>query len=145
MVSFVDVRSNERCSFRIRASDHQVGDAHDIVLKSDSHQAVDMFGDGHQHFSSHVSALLGPGSLIFNVNPSSTFLNEELGELHCGGETAVAGISIGDDRTQVIDSRSCGELRGGEVGSALALFSVVEELGLEEVLDFVGDGVIGVV
>jgi hypothetical protein len=83
--------------------------------------------------------------LVLNVDSSSTLLNEELGELHDGGESSVSGVGIGDVGAEVVDVGGGSTLGGGEVGASLTLLSVVEELGHEEVLDLEGNGVVGVV
>ena len=58
----------------------------------------------------------------------------------------MSSISICDDRAQVIDIGEFGTVGFGcGCYSLFALFAVVEELGLEEVLDFVWDGGLGCV
>lgn len=104
-----------------------------------------MFADGDQDLSGHVTTLLGTRSLVLNVNTSSTLLNEELGELHDGGETTVTSVGIGNDGSEVVEVVEVGALRLGDGETLLALLSVVEELGHEEVTDLVGDGGVGVI
>jgi hypothetical protein len=89
-----------------------------------------------------MSALLGARSLVFDVDSCSTTLNEELGEFHDGGETAMAGISIGNDGAQVVDIGVVDALLDRSAQAFLALFAVVEELCFEEVFDFGRDGVL---
>ena len=57
-----------------------------------------MLTDGHEHLSSHVSTLLRSRCLIFNVDTRSTFLDEQLCELHDGCEASVSSIRISDNR-----------------------------------------------
>ena len=53
----------------------------------------------------------------------------------------MSGIGICDDGTEVIDVGEFGTVSSGGCGNSFfALFAVVEELSLEEVLDFVWDG-----
>jgi len=113
---------------------------HDIGLSTDGDQTVDVFLDGHKHLSGHVSALLGSRGLILNVNTSSTLLDEHLGKLHDGGQTTVAGISIGDDGAKEVGGGKLGALRFGNSKALFTLLPVVEELREPEMLDFVGDG-----
>jgi len=101
--------------------------------------------DGDEDLTGHMSALLGPWGLILDVDTSSALLNEELGELHCGGEAAMTGVGVSNDGSHVIGGRSRGEFCLRETSTSLSLFPVVEELGGEQVLDLVWDGVVGVI
>jgi len=101
--------------------------------------------DGDKNLAGHMSALLGSWSLVLDVDTCSTLLNEELGELHGGCETAMASVSVGNDGSQVINDGSRGEFCVRETSASFALFPVVEELSSEQVLDFIWDGVIGVI
>jgi len=88
-----------------------------------------------------MSALLGTRRLILDMDTSSPLLNEQLRQLHDGSQTSVSGISICDDGTEVVDVLELGAV-GFRFGhySLFSLLAVVEELGHEEVADFVGDG-----
>lgn len=99
-----------------------------------------MLADGDQDLASHVSAFLSTGSLILNVNSSSTLLNEELGKLHNGSQAAMAGVSVGNDGTQVVDVCKLGALGLGNADALLALLAVMEELGHEQVANLVWYG-----
>ena len=100
-----------------------------------------MLLDGDEDLAGHVAALLGAGGLVLDVDAGGALLDEELGELHDGGEAAVAGVGVGDDGAEVVDvgHGGAGLLRGGRE-ALLALLAVVEELGHEEVAYLVGDG-----
>jgi len=115
---------------------------HDVGLRTDGDQAVDVFADGHKHFSSHVATLLGARSLVLDGNTSSTTLNEELGELHHSGKTTVTGIGISDDRAQVVDIGNTLALGPGRGDTLFTLFPVVEQLSKEKLVDLVGDSVL---
>lgn len=115
---------------------------HDVGLRTDGDQAVDVFADGHKHLSSHVATLLGARSLVLNVNTSSTTLNEQLGELHDSGKTTVTGIGIGDDRAQVVDIGNLLTLIPGCGDTLFTLFPVVEQLSKEKLVDLVGHSVL---
>ena len=104
-----------------------------------------MLLDGNENLAGHVSTLLCPWSLILDVNTGSALLNEELGELHGGGETTVAGVSVGNDGPHVINGGSRCEFCVRETSTSFALFPVVEELCGEQVLDFIWDGVIRII
>ena len=88
-----------------------------------------------------MPALLRPRRLILNMDARSSLLNEQLGQFHDSSQTSVSGISVCDDGAQVIDVCELGTVGfGSSCYSFFALLAVVEELGLEEVLDFVWDG-----
>lgn len=113
---------------------------HDISLGTDGNQTIDVLADGDQDLAGHVSALLGSGGLVLNVNTSGTLLDEKLGELHDGGQTAVAGIGISNDGAEVVDVGDLGAVTLGVAQALLALLAVVEQLGHEKMADLVGDG-----
>ena len=118
---------------------------HDIGLGTDGNQTVDVLADGHKHLTGHVATLLGTGGLVLNVDTGGTALDEQLGELHDGGQTTVTGIGIGNDGTEVVDVGDVGALALGGGDALLALLPVVEQLGHEQLVDLVGDGVHGVI
>ena len=43
-----------------------------------------------------------PFPAILDVDASGPVLNEHLGELHGGGDATVSGVSVGNDRIQVV-------------------------------------------
>ena len=98
-----------------------------------------MLADGHQYFAGHMAALLGARSLVLNVNPSGTLLDEELGQLHNGRQTAVTSIGIGDDGSEVVDVGELGALGLRCRQTLLTLLSVVEELCHEQMRYLVWD------
>ena len=95
--------------------------------------------------TTYVTALLGSGHLVLNVDTSSALLDKELGELHDGGQATVAGVGVGDDRPEVVDVGGAGALLLGHARASLALLAVVEELSHEEVLNLERDRVVRVV
>lgn len=97
-----------------------------------------MLADGDQDLSSHVTALLGSWGLVFNMDTSSSLLDEKLGKLHNGSQTAMSSISIGNDWSEVVNvlQLAAGLSRSGG-DSFFALLSVVEELCHEEMLNLV--------
>jgi hypothetical protein len=141
MVAVVDVGGDEGGGFRVGTSDNKILNTHDVVLQTDGDETVDVLRDGDQDLASHMTTLLGTRCLVLDVNTSSTLLNEHLGELHDGCETTMASVGISDNGTEVVDNGSGSELRIGQSGPAFALFSVVEQLCHEQVLDLVGNGV----
>jgi len=96
--------------------------------------------DGDEHLAGHVAALLGARGLVLNVDAGGALLDEELGELHDSGETAVASVGIGNDGAEVVDIGQLSALLLGDRHALLALLAVVEELSHEKVADLVGDG-----
>lgn len=145
VVTLVNVGGNQGGSLRVGTGDDQVLDAHNVVLQTDSDETVDVLRDGDEHLAGHVTALLGTRCLVFNVDTGGTLLNEKLGELHNGGQTTVTSVCVGDNGAEVVDVWGLGALSLGHADTGLALLAVVEQLGHEEVLDLVGDGVVGVV
>ena len=99
-----------------------------------------MLADGDEDLAGHVAALLGAGGLVLDVDAGGALLDEELGELHDGGEPAVARVGVGDDGPQVVDVGEGAALGPRRAEALLALLAVVEELRHEQVADFVGDG-----
>jgi hypothetical protein len=114
---------------------------HNISLRPNSNQTIDMFANRNQDLPSHMPALLRPRRLVLNMDTRSTLLNKQLGQFHDGSQASMSRISVGDDGAQVIDVGELGAVgfRGG-CDPFFALLAVVEELRLEEVLHFVWDG-----
>lgn len=98
--------------------------------------------DGDEHLARHVSALLGSRSLVLNVDACCTFLHKHFDELyssrlkagtfklgrttnlHDGSQATMAGITISDDGTEVVDDWSAGKLGLGHLSARGALFPV---------------------
>ena len=115
---------------------------HDVGLGADGNQSVDVLLDRDKDLASHVAALLRARGLVLDVNAGGTALDEELGELHHGSQTTVTSIGVSNDRGEVVDVGKVGTRLLGVAQALLALLSVVEELGHEELVDLVGDGVL---
>lgn len=94
MVSGVNCGCDESGRFRVCSGNSQKVSSHNICLRSNGYQAVDVLADGHQHFASHVTTFLGSWRLVFDVYTRCTFLNEELCQLEDCCETSVSSISI---------------------------------------------------
>jgi hypothetical protein len=74
------------------------------------------------------------------MDPCCSLLDEQLRELHHSGETAMAGVCVCDDGAKVVDVCDLGAGGFGFCGYAFfTLLAVVEELGHEEVRNFVWD------
>ncbi|GER43123.1 vacuolar protein sorting 26A [Striga asiatica] len=146
VVPSVDVSLDEIGRHRVRPCHEHRLDPHHIELQPGGHEAVRVLSGGDEHFSGHVAALLGGGGLVLDVDAGGAALNEELAELDGGGGAAEAGVSVGDDGAEVVGGwAGAGAVGAGEGHSGLALLAVVVELGEEEVLDFVGNGVVWVI
>lgn len=115
---------------------------HDICLRADGNQTVDVLANRDENLSGHVTTLLRTRGLIFNVDSGSASLDEQLGQFHNSSETTMAGISIGDDGTQVVDVRQLAPLVLGGCDAFLALFPVMEQLCHEQLVYLVGDSVL---
>ncbi|KAI6749225.1 hypothetical protein HG531_008172 [Fusarium graminearum] len=116
---------------------------HDVSLRSDCNEAVDMFLNGDKDFTGHMAALLCAGGLVFNVNSGRTLFNEELGELHDSGETAMTSICVCDNGAEIINVEEVGALLLRDAETLLTLLSIVEKLGHEEMANLVRDGSLG--
>jgi len=146
VVARVDGRRDERRRLGVGARHRDQVAAHDVGLRTDRHEPVDVLADGHEHLARHVPALLGARGLVLDVDARRALLDEELGQLHDGRQAAVARVGVGDDGPQVVDVEGALGARGlGHAQALLALFPVVEELGHEQVLDLVGHSGVGVV
>jgi hypothetical protein len=84
-----------------------------------------------------MSTFLGPWSLILDMNTSGSFLNEHLGQFHNGSQTAMTGIGISYNGAKVVNGRCSQKLNIGHAGASLALLAIMEQLGLEQMLDLV--------
>jgi hypothetical protein len=113
---------------------------HNVGLRADGDQPVDVLADGHEHLAGHVPALLRPGRLVFDVNAGGTLLHEHLGELHDRRDAAVSGVGISDDGSQEVRVRELRALGLWHAEALLALLAIVEELGEPEVLHLVRHG-----
>lgn len=118
---------------------HRYKLTHNIRLRPDRDETVDVLADGHKHLARHVAALLGSRSLILNVDASSALLDEQLCELHHGCQATVACIGVCYNRAQVVDVQAAGALCLGRRQALLALLAIVEKLRHEEVSNLVGD------
>lgn len=116
---------------------------HNVGLGADGDEAANVLADGDEDLAGHVAALLGAGGLVLDVDAGGALLDEELGELHDGGEAAVARVGVGDDGPQVVNVGDGAALGLGRREALLALLAVVEELRHEEVADLVGDSGLG--
>lgn len=129
------------CGNRNRKEEKKRQSTHDISLRPNSNQTINMLRDRHQNLPSHMPTLLGPRRLVLDMDTRGALLHKQLRELHDCGQAAVARIGVGDDRAQVVDVGQLEAVGFGFRHDALfALLAVVEELRHEEVVDFVGDG-----
>lgn len=111
---------------------------HDVRLCSNCNQPVYMLADGYQHLTRHVSTLLRAWGLVFDVDARSSLLDEQLGQLHDGSETAMASVCIGNDGSEIVNILQAATLRLGCRQALLTLFAVMKQLCHEEVGYFVG-------
>ena len=145
MVARVDVARDERCSLGISPRDDKAFDTHNVELKSDRDEPVDVLLDGDEHFACHVAALFRAWCLVLDVDTRSTLFHEKLCEFHRCSNSTMASISICYDGTEIIDNGSRCELCVVHTGAFFALLAVVEELSSEKVLNLIWYSVIGVI
>ena len=106
MVALIDVGCNQSSGLGVGSSNDEVLDTHNVELKTDGDKTVDVLLDWNENLSGHMSALLGPWSLVLDVDPSGTFLDKELGKFHGGGEATMTSVGVGDDWSHIIDGGS---------------------------------------
>lgn len=142
VVAVIDGGGEEGGGLGVGTGDGEEVGAHDIGLGADGNQTVDVLADGNEDLAGHVATLLCAGGLIFDVNTGSTTLNEELGQLHDGGQTTVTSVGIGDNGAQVVNVGDGSTLGCGGSNTLLTLFPVVEELCQEQLVNLAGHGVL---
>lgn len=79
------------------------------------------------------------------MDASNSGFDEHLDDLHNGSDSSEAGVSIGDDGDHVVDFGILLFPLFVLLRPLLVLFAVVEQLSLDELVDFVRDSVHGVV
>lgn len=89
-----------------------------------------------------MSALLRSWGLVFNVNTSSSILDEEFGQLHDCGQTTVTSIGVRNDGSEKIGVRNAAPARFRSGYAFFTLFPVVEELSQEKLVHFIWNGVL---
>lgn len=87
---------------------------HDISLRTDGNQPIDVLANRHKNLPGHMTALLGPRRLVFNMDTSCTLLDEQLSELHGSCQASMTSISISDNRPEKIRIGSILSLRKGQ-------------------------------
>jgi hypothetical protein len=112
---------------------------HNISLCTDSNKTIDVFADGNKNLASHVSTFLGTRSLVLDMNTGSTLLDKHLCELHHGSQSTVSSISVSYDGSQKVCGWEIGTLGLWRSKTLFALLSVMEELGIPEMLHLVWD------
>jgi hypothetical protein len=84
-----------------------------------------------------MSAFLGSGSLILDVNTSRASFDKKLGQLHDCSQTTMASVCICDDGSKVVDIGSLVSLILRDADAVLPLFSVMEQLCHEQLVHLV--------
>lgn len=102
-----------------------------------------MLANGDQHLSRHVTALLGTRRLVLNVNTRGPLLHEKLRQFHHSGKATMAGVSIGNDGSKVVDIGHFGTVRNRRGKTFLSLLAVVKKLSHPKMTDFVRHGRLG--
>lgn len=88
-----------------------------------------------------MTAFLRSRLLVFEVDTGSTRLNEKFRQFHDGTQSTMSRITVGDDRRQVVH-HGTGVLPFQQICTAfLMLSSIMMQLGTNELIDLVGDGI----
>mmetsp|Transcript_35982 Transcript_35982/g.56284 ORF Transcript_35982/g.56284 Transcript_35982/m.56284 type:complete len:558 (+) Transcript_35982:159-1832(+) len=145
VVTGIDVVLDEGGGAGISTGNEHGLSTEDISLETGSDQTVDVLTNRDKDLASHVAALLGTRLLILNMDTSSTSKDLHLDQLHDRSHTTETGITISNDGAEEINLGGLKPLFLGHVGASLTLLAVMEELGLEELLNLTGNGVGGVV
>ena len=141
MISRVNCGSDQGGSFRVGTGNSKQIRSHDVCLRTDSNQTIDMLTDRYEHFPSHMPAFLGPWCLVLDMNSSCPLLNKQLRKLHDCSEAPMAGVCVGYDGTEIVHICNATTMRFGGGDALLPLFTVMKELGEEQLLHFVGHSV----
>mmetsp|Transcript_35334 Transcript_35334/g.80253 ORF Transcript_35334/g.80253 Transcript_35334/m.80253 type:complete len:443 (-) Transcript_35334:520-1848(-) len=145
VVNGVDVGVDHRGSLGVRASNKDQARVEDVRLQPACDEALDVLPRGDEDLAAHVAALLGARLLVLDVDASRTRLDEHLRQLHDSGESAMAGVGIGDDGVEEVHHRGRGPLLGRPAAALLVLLPVVELLRPEELVHLVRHRVVRVV
>lgn len=145
VIADVNGRRDELAGLGVGAGNHEVLGAHDVPLEAGGIEAVDVLASRDEDLAGKMAALLATMELVFKVHGSSAILGKQLGQLEDGRQTAVAGITIGNDGTEVVGVRRLGALFGRHLAARIPLLAVVHRLGLGHTLHLVGDRVVRVV
>lgn len=135
MVSGIDGGRDQRRGLRVGAGDNDEFCAHHVRLGPTGHKAVDVFLYRYHHLAGHVTTLFSARRLILNVNAGGARLDEHPNELQRCRKATVARIGIGDDGSQIVNPRETQTLPRRQAEPLLPLFTVVEKLGFEELVD----------
>lgn len=104
-----------------------------------------MLADRYKHFARHVTALLSTRRLVFDMYTGRSILDEQFGKLHDRREAAVACVSVGYHWPKKVRVRYASSLVFRDRQTFFALFTIVEELGEEKLVDLIGNGVLSLV
>lgn len=104
-----------------------------------------MFVCWDEDFISEVIIFFIVVKLIFKVYGCGVVFGKEFGEFEDGGEIFMVGVVIGNDGLEEVGVRGRGMLFRCYFVVGILLFVVVYRLGFGEMLDLIGNGIVGVV
>jgi hypothetical protein len=116
-----------------------------VGRQSGRHQTVNVLLGAHQNLAAHVPALFGPRLLVFEVHPRRPRFDHELGQLHDRRQSAVARVTVGNDRLQIVQHWTGILAVQQRLGAGLLLPAVVVQLRSHQMVDLVGDRVARIV
>lgn len=97
MVPRIDGGRDQRRGLRVGAGDDDELCAHHVRLSPTGHKSVDVLLHRYHDFAGHVAALLSARCLIFDVDASSTRLDEHPHELQRRRKASMTRIGISND------------------------------------------------
>lgn len=89
-----------------------------------------------------MAAFLSSWSLVLDVYSSCSLLDEQLCQLHNRGKSPMTSVSVRNDRSQEVRVCNTITIPFRRRDSLLTLFTVVEKLSQEKLLDFIGNSIL---
>lgn len=99
----------------------------------------------HEHLAGLVATLFAAVQLILHVDSSGALFCEQLGEAEYRAQATMTCVSIGDNRTQVVDPWRRSALIRRHMAPLVPVLPIVVQLRLEQTLDLVWHSRVGVV
>ena len=99
----------------------------------------------YEHLAGLVATLFAAVQLILHVDSCGTLFCEQFGEAEHGAQAAMTCVSIGNDRTQVVDPWRRSALICRHMAPLVPVLPIVVQLRLEQTLDLVRHSRVGII